>query len=334
MNIAEINDLIKHPRHVNAGHAPELGQLANEYPWCQTFQMLSAKSLKAADHPAFQQSLRKTAIYAADRKILYRLIMQPGVQQAIAEFEGLTSESQTKVDSEVFTNAPHIDSLQADDVPAEPVRPENEAPIEPENINSEPENDLLLSEEDSPLDASNLEKEVLKEVAALAYQRELEAEIQLSGALRDESSEEKTDKTFSTESETEKAKDSNTGETNIPASFIDFITGGKSTLIPARADIEKTIEPVEEDRLIDRFIKNEPKIERKKASFFSPVNMGKMSLVDNNEIVTETLASIYAKQGDVEKAKRAYEQLSLKYPEKSLYFAGLIEKLAESKFKK
>ena len=44
---------------------------------------------------------------------------------------------------------------------------------------------------------------------------------------------------------------------------------------------------------------------------------------------TETLAWIYAGQGYREEAKKIYSRLMLRYPEKSAYFASLIEKLDE-----
>ncbi|MCQ2169571.1 MAG: hypothetical protein MJY51_04000 [Bacteroidales bacterium] len=57
---------------------------------------------------------------------------------------------------------------------------------------------------------------------------------------------------------------------------------------------------------------------------------GSIEEADTEEYVgfcTETLAEIYEEQGYYEQAKDIYSKLSLRYPEKSVYFASLIEKL-------
>ena len=59
------------------------------------------------------------------------------------------------------------------------------------------------------------------------------------------------------------------------------------------------------------------------------MNMAKQSIVEDDDLVTETLAGIYEKQGFYTKAIKAYEKLSLKYPEKKLSFAARIENLRQ-----
>ena len=78
--------------------------------------------------------------------------------------------------------------------------------------------------------------------------------------------------------------------------------------------------------LLDEFIKNQPSISRGKETFFSAIEASRKSIVDEENIVSETLAKIYLDQHYFEKAIKIYEKLSLKYPEKSIYFAALIEK--------
>lgn len=84
--------------------------------------------------------------------------------------------------------------------------------------------------------------------------------------------------------------------------------------------------------LIDSFIKSNPKIIPSKEKLKNKdISMG--SVQENEDLVTETLAKIYAQQGLFVKAISVYKKLCLKFPEKNDYFASLIKEI-EQKSKK
>jgi pentatricopeptide repeat protein len=49
--------------------------------------------------------------------------------------------------------------------------------------------------------------------------------------------------------------------------------------------------------------------------------------VEPREVITETMAEVLVKQGNIEKAVDLYRKLSLAHPDKSTYFAARIEQL-------
>lgn len=101
----------------------------------------------------------------------------------------------------------------------------------------------------------------------------------------------------------------------------------KGTGLPGKRKISME----QTQKIIDRFIleqvaKSSPK---PKVEFYSADSMAKKSLQDDETFVTETLAGIYLRQGNLKKALRAYKILLVKHPEKFHIFAPLLEKIKQ-----
>lgn len=93
-----------------------------------------------------------------------------------------------------------------------------------------------------------------------------------------------------------------------------------STKKPLQSVVEKKSE---KEHIIDTFISNNPKIEPLGKT--ESVTIEVVANEPNSQLMTETLAKVYLEQKKFENAIQAYRILSLKYPEKSSFFANQIK---------
>ncbi len=107
--------------------------------------------------------------------------------------------------------------------------------------------------------------------------------------------------------------------------FLNFIAGAIGERTPDSSPSQKTEDP--EKDVISQFIQKEPQITRGRLLDFEVGNMAKESLEEDYNLVTETMAKLYIKQGKIEKARKAYKKLIELFPEKSIYFATQLKNL-------
>lgn len=80
--------------------------------------------------------------------------------------------------------------------------------------------------------------------------------------------------------------------------------------------------------LIDAFLaRDDVRIGPIRDSFETTEEWAKQGLLEDPSLVTETMAKLYAQQGQMGRARKAYKLLALKYPEKSVYFAAQLKML-------
>jgi hypothetical protein len=122
----------------------------------------------------------------------------------------------------------------------------------------------------------------------------------------------------------QESKTSNNDASNIAAQIE---TNGDYFGIDPTHAADGSSKSKQDESIIDKFIREEPRIVPSKSEFYSPGNMARKSAQEHEDLISETLARIYAQQGNIAKAISTYERLALKLPQKKAYFASLIDDL-------
>lgn len=112
---------------------------------------------------------------------------------------------------------------------------------------------------------------------------------------------------------------------DLQLSFLNWIKYTEEKKITDLKEPENEEPLVNKLNIIDRFIEADPKIPpvEKTDTNGSYVKQH----FDSEELMTETLAKVLVKQKKYKKAVKAYKILSLKYPEKNVFFAMQIKKI-------
>lgn len=312
MQANEFINYIKNPNSLEKESVKELQKLVNDFPYFQSAHLLLSLASKKWDASVYQKSLKKTAIVVTNRSHLFNLIQQFEISNTVIE----DSDHQKLVVEEVLEpidSTKELNILKATELLIE---------------NSDSEISETEIQQKSKLNAEEvLENEIAKQVVVAIVEKQM---LNLSDTQlvfnQNKEPENFTDWLRLIQKSNKQLSGENILDTNIENNTDINTRLEKGKIITQESALNKKLKNL---ALIDKIIEKSPgqiKI-KDDQKFYSPEHNAKESLLENEHLVSETLAKIYALQGSVNKAVRAYEILSLKFPQKSAYFASLIQKL-------
>jgi hypothetical protein len=289
MNKKTFISLLASPEKISQKNHLGLADMIEKYPFFQTARVLHLKSLKKSNSFLYNDALKLTAAYTTDRNIL---------------FEYITSN--------FFIQNEISNTIQ------------------------QQENSYLKLE----VTSEDLSEQVSKEI-----DQQLKAELKKADAIlnpdlfhRRKKSIEKLTKrddgvTRETDSEittTEMVKNKPLNFTKEDSySFSEWLK--LTTARPIiREETKKTSNPTNSNfDLIDKFIQENPKLKPTKSLITDDYeeDLTHQMIHAPENLMTETLAKVYLQQNNYHKALQAYKILSLKYPEKSGFFADQIRSI-------
>jgi hypothetical protein len=317
MNRQLFLQMLEHPDSVSEQENIALQKFTQDFPYCQTGQLLFTKHLHSQQSVHYPEQLKLTAAYAADRKVLYNLIHTTtpfvtlphgGREFALTEdVEEETPSSQTSLVEEEKPTEEIVAEVPDTIIPEKKITEENtQADIIQQRLQ-----EIASKKTNAPVpDFQNKKEEVKSEPLSFKEDKPVEEQKIVQPKIREEKKEE----------------DRQAGK----HSFTEWLKTVKKEPGSNPAEQERSASSVTPaDEIIDRFIETEPRIIPSKAEFYNPIKMAKQSLEEHDDLVSETLAGIFAEQGNLPRAIEMYKKLMLAIPEKSSFFAARIEKLTQ-----
>jgi hypothetical protein len=274
--------------HYAPANLEEVNDLCRNFPEFNLAHMLKVRIRESLGHEK-EKDLKVAAVYSSDRKKLYQLVTRVT--------KPMVSGSEPEVDDEPggieFPDAPyvHADVIIEQHAPYASPEPDGEL-LELEDTLEANDSFVLDTSEDDTSEDDTSEDDTSEDDTS---EDELSSENLIQAMVK-------------SESEMEEA----------------FTQASDTPII----DVVENEEPLPaSNNLIEEFIKGDPGPIRadRKTTLKGDVSLS--SIREHDGFITDTLAKIYVKQGLLAKAIYAYEKLSLKYPEKSAYFAAQIEKV-------
>jgi len=295
--------ILQHPQNLTFEQTSALREIISKYPYFQPARALYLKGLKNKESNRYNDELKTTAAYTTDRSILFDFITSEVFNQnEVSQMIRQNSESLKNIIVKDVDDISVNKSVAIDDALKQHIK-DTEGVLDPylfqEKVNVEKVEQFISDINEAP-------KLPIIEVDVKNITPKPEETLNLGKPL-----------------EFDKNENHSFSEWLKITNFKPIVRKEKDKKSPPQ-EVDKTSEPIAKKfELIDKFLENNPKIIPSK-------NAPTIQLVQNDDLhhegfMTETLARIYLEQKNYDKAIQSYKILSLKYPEKSSFFADQIK---------
>ena len=346
MRKEDLHNALMHPETLTDEQLVELRDAVARFPFFGAAQIALTRAYKARGDVAFTDQLSQAAIYTGHRSSLYhrlkgiqRVVVTPLAEEAGQELvsTSLASKILEREETDLATpSTPEEKPVLTEIVSIEPTIPQQAEVVEekPQTTREEP---LRLDQLD-PLEAQFLVTAVNTSIQLEVQHVHDEVEPTVSAPIPPDL-EPEDENSYAAQiyrraqrkhllpedgrmhaPETEESIQ----DENLPAFQSTPLSHGVQR-------IRSTDAKQHQRNLVDRFIHTEPQIARGKAGDYSSGNLAKESLEEDFSMITETMAILFAKQGKMDKARKAYRKLMEQHPEKSIYFAAQLKNLEHFK---
>ena len=306
MNPTDFTYILQNPQNITADQTQQLQTLISEFPYAQSARALYLKGLKNKDSYKYNQELKTTAAYTTDRSILFDYITSEAFNQN--EISQIIKQNSEHLKAIVVNEADDISidkSVTIDDALKEHIK-NTEGVLDPdlfeEKVRIEDVANFLSLQNSAP-------EQVILDIDAKHIEETPEETLQIGKPLNFDKSETHSFSEWLKITSFKPIKREEASETSEEQN--------EETSDEAENAISKKFE------LIDKFLESNPKIIPSKD--IPKIELKSEDSVKHDGLMTETLARIYLEQKNYEKAIQSYKILSLKYPEKSGFFADQIK---------
>ncbi|SMO53966.1 hypothetical protein SAMN06265379_102347 [Saccharicrinis carchari] len=311
MNKKHFIKILKNPDRLNDSTLSGIREIVEEYPFFQIGRMLWLKNLHKLHSIKYNSELKMGAAYIADRAKLYQLINN--VTKAGARL----SQGNVDVSNEQDTGDAGQQQKQQTKTAGTNQNSRDSEAVWPRTAS---DNYLNASEEFTDEDGSSY-RFSFNPTSELKTPKDSEDVLFPAADLLDYEITSSRGYTLPKVSDLEVDPEEN-------RSFSDWLHIMHYSAPKQKED--NTQQPKKGMDLIDNFLNAKPEILPQPDAKVKEKDLGHKSVSPQEEILSETMAKIYIKQGNKSKAIAIFEKLRLKYPEKSVYFARQITELKEN----